>query len=104
MSPFNTASMRTGCILFETNDRFEKKKRKELSSKELMELMEVPEIGSRSKQIVRASIKYIQYGICLKSRFDKKKYKFNLFLFSLSSSHSRQASIDIFVQQRREQG
>lgn len=103
MSPFNTASMRTGCILFETNDRFEKK---ELSSEELMELMEVPvpEIGSRSKQIVRASIKYIQYGICLKSRFDKKKYKFNLFLFSLSSSHSRQASIDIFVQQRRGQG
>lgn len=100
MSPFNTASMRTGCILFETNDRFEKK---ELSSEE-MELMEVPEIGSRSKQIVRASIKYIQYGICLKSRFDKKKYKFNLFLFSLSSSHSRQASIDIFVQQRRGQG
>lgn len=100
MSPFNTASMRTGCILFETNDRFEKK---ELSSEE-MELMEVPEIGSRSKQIVRASIKYIQYGISLKSRFDKKKYKFNLFLFSLSSSHSRQASIDIFVQQRRGQG
>lgn len=100
MSPFNTASMRTGCILFETNDRFEKK---ELSSEE-MELMEVPEIGSRSKQIVRASIKYIQYGISLKSRFDKKKYKFNLFLFSLSSSHLRQASIDIFVQQRRGQG